>query len=60
MADELRVYTINEAAEILKLNPRTVYNYVRAGKIEAARFGRAYRISEDALRKLMEAGGISK
>ena len=36
--------TVKETALYLKLNPLTVYDYIRAGKLKAVKFGRYYRI----------------
>lgn len=38
------LFTVKEAASYLKLNPLTVYGYIRQGKLNAVRFGRYYRI----------------
>ena len=33
---ELRIYTIDEAAEALKLNKFTLYRYIKSGKLKAS------------------------
>ena len=55
MAD-IRVYTTEEALEVLKVTTRTLYRYIKAGQIKAVRLGREYRITEDALRDFLEHG----
>jgi len=55
MAD-IRVYTTEEALEVLKVTKRTLYRYIKAGQIKAIRLGREYRITEDALRDFLEHG----
>lgn len=55
MAD-IRVYTTEEALEVLKVTKRTLYRYIKAGQIKAVRLGREYRITEDALRDFLEHG----
>jgi excisionase family DNA binding protein len=47
------MYTIEEAAKILKLTTRTVYGDVYSGKIPAAKMGRQWRISETSLKNFM-------
>lgn len=42
-------YTIKEAAELLKLHPKTVLRKIRQGDIEATRIGRQYRIARAQL-----------
>ena len=38
MAD-LKVYTLNEVADILKVTKRTLYNYIKAGVLPAVKMG---------------------
>ena len=44
----MRLYTAQEAADILRVSKRTVWKYAREGKLNAVRFGRTvrYEISE--------------
>jgi excisionase family DNA binding protein len=39
---ELR--TVDDAAELLKLHPKTVLRFIREGRLKATRIGKAYRI----------------
>jgi excisionase family DNA binding protein len=48
MAD-IKVYTLDEVAEILKVTKRTLYNYVKAGKLSAVKMGKYWRVSEESL-----------
>ncbi len=47
----MRVYTVKEAAEILKIHPRTVNRKINDGKIKAKNIGSdlrpVYRINEE-------------
>jgi excisionase family DNA binding protein len=36
--------TVEQAAEELKLHPKTVLRYIHEGRLEATRIGKAYRI----------------
>jgi excisionase family DNA binding protein len=47
-------YTPQEVAEKLRLNVNTVYEYIRMGKLKAARFGNRYRISENDVQEFVE------
>lgn len=38
--------TVREIAHILRLNTLTIYEYIRAGRLSAVRFGRYYRIAK--------------
>lgn len=44
----MRLYTVDEAAEILRVSRWTVWKYGREGKLRAVRFGRTvrYRLDE--------------
>lgn len=48
-----RLLTVTEAAEALRLNRATVWRWAKDGKIPAVRVGRAWRISEAAVEKLL-------
>ena len=54
--DQERTYTLQEVADILKLNRQTLYNNIRKGKIKASKFGKAYRITEGQLQELLKNG----
>ena len=47
-----RLYTVNEAAGILKLHPKTIRLKIKDGQIEATRVGGQYRIGQGAIDKL--------
>jgi len=46
-------YTPQEIAEKLKINIRTVYLWIRQGKIKAIKIGDLWRISETELNHLL-------
>ena len=51
-----KLYTTAEVAEILKVTQRTVYNYLKAKKLKAAKVGRDWLITESNLKKFIECG----
>ena len=56
MAKELpKVYSIEEVVEILQVTRRTVYNYLRAGKLKASKRGKYWRVSEKQLEEFLSA-----
>ena len=55
-AKEIKVYTLDEIADILKVTRRTLYTYVKTGKLDAVKIGRYWRVREDALNKFLETG----
>ena len=53
---DIKVYTTEDALEILKVSQRTLYRYIKAGQIKAIKLGREYRITGEALREFLERG----
>lgn len=50
---ENKLYTINEAAGIVRQHPNSIRNAIAQGRLEAVRIGRSIRISEQALLNLL-------
>jgi len=48
--------SVNEAAEKLRVQPRTVRDYIHAGRLRAARIGKQYRIRVEDLDILSRGG----
>lgn len=44
-----KLLSLKEVSEVLKLNINIIRRYVREGRIQAAKFGRVYRVREEAL-----------
>ena len=53
----VEVYTIQEVAEMLKVDKKVVLKEVQTGSLPAFRVGRQWRISLEALRAYMAKGG---
>lgn len=49
--EKKQVYTLTEVTEILQVTRRTLYNYIKAGKLEGVKIGRDWRITQEALEK---------
>jgi len=47
------VYTTQETANILKVEPITIQRYIKSGKLKATLFGKIYRISGQAILDVM-------
>ena len=48
-----KAYTIEEVAEILKVNPRTVNRMLERGELKGFKVGRLWRVSQTALEAYM-------
>ena len=44
-----KYYTIEEVAEMLRVNYMTVYRWIKAGKLESIKAGKQFRISHKCL-----------
>ncbi|MFP5359059.1 helix-turn-helix domain-containing protein [Demequina sediminis] len=64
MADTPRTtfLTVAEVADMVRVSRMTVYRWVHAGELPAVRFGRSFRVPQQAVEQFMEqaalAGGI--
>lgn len=56
MADDLKTYTVKEAATILKMNPVTLRKMIKSNRIQATKINRDYRISEKELTQFINGG----
>ena len=50
MADEIVFYSIEQVAEMLKVNYQLVYNMIRKGEMPAVRVGKLYRVLDTDFR----------
>lgn len=50
-----KVYTVPEAAELLKTSGRNIYLAIRSGRLNTFMVGREYRLTESALGQFMNA-----
>lgn len=45
-------YTIEEAAQLLKLHPQTLRRWIHQGKLRAKRFGKQYRLRWEEIEQI--------
>lgn len=55
MAD-IRVYALDEVASILQITRRTLYTYVKTGKLRAVKIGKYWRVAEQELQDFIATG----
>lgn len=48
-----KLHRVREIAAQLQVCERTVYQWIRDGKLEAVRFGSTIRVPEEAIQKMM-------
>ena len=50
----MKLYTVKEAADVLKVIPKTVRRQIREDNLEASMVGNRYRIQKKDLQKFLE------
>jgi excisionase family DNA binding protein len=53
--NELKVYTLKEVAEILQVTRRTIYNYIKDGKLKAFKMGKYWRVRHEDLKEFISS-----
>ncbi len=48
-------YKAEELAELLQVNIMTIYRYIKAGKLQAYKIGKEYRIDKKTLEDFLES-----
>ena len=56
----IKLYTLDEVADILKVTKRTLYNYTKRGILRAVKVGKYWRVSEDNLKEFISTGTNSQ
>ena len=56
MAEAIKVYTLEEVMDVLKVSKRTIYNYIKADQLKAIKVGREWRVTQKALDAFLETG----
>lgn len=50
----MEVYTVQEVAEKLKVDPETIRRYINDGKLKASKLGNRYRITDVQIREFLK------
>ena len=56
MAKDIEVYTLKEIEELLQVTRRTIYNWIKGGKLKAFRIGKEWRVTKEALEDFTQTG----
>ncbi len=51
-----KLHTVQEAAELLSIAPKTLLDWLRAGKVRGVKLGRSWRVPESAIEELAQKG----
>ena len=55
-AEQGKLYTLQEVADILRVTKQTLYNNIRKGNLQANKVGKEYRITEEQLQVIVKNG----
>jgi excisionase family DNA binding protein len=58
--EEIKVYTLTEAADILKISRRTLYNAIKNKQLKAVKLGREWRITHANLKDFIANGSTKQ
>ena len=47
-------YLVDELADKLRVNRMTIYRYIKAGKLEAHKIGKEFRIAKDEFERFLK------
>lgn len=56
MAKDIEVYTLKEIEDLLHVTRRTLYNWIKGGKLKAFRIGKEWRVTREALEEFTQTG----
>jgi excisionase family DNA binding protein len=51
MTKTKELYTLHEVEDLLKVTQRSLYNFIKDGRLKAVKVGREWRVSSEALRE---------
>ena len=60
MAKDIEVYTLDEVQALLQVTKRTLYNWIRSGKLKSFKAGREWRVTKEALAEFTQTGTEQK
>jgi excisionase family DNA binding protein len=60
MAKDIEVYTLKEIEDLLHVTRRTLYNWIKSGKLKAFRIGKEWRVTREALQEFTQTGTEDK
>lgn len=56
MAETMKVYTLEELVDLLKVTKRTLYNYIKSGRLKAVKMGKYWRVTQKQLDAFLNEG----
>ena len=53
---EIEVYSLDEVQKILQVTRRSIYSYIRDGKLKAVKIGKYWRVTRENLEEFLRVG----
>ena len=53
---EIEVYSLDEVQKILQVTRRSIYSYVKDGKLKAVKIGKYWRVTRENLEEFLRVG----
>lgn len=57
--NEIKLYTLEEVQDILKLSRRTLYSYIKTGKLPALKIGKYWRVHHVDLENFVQKAKVT-
>lgn len=54
--NDIKIYTLKEVEDILKVSQRTLYNYIKHDKLRASKVGNQWRVRHEDLQEFIDKG----
>ncbi len=54
--EEMKLYTLREVEQILKVTQRTLYTYIQNGQLKATKIGKYWRVKHADMEQLIDQG----
>lgn len=54
MVEDIKVYTLEEVTELLHTTRRTLYRYIKSGKLKAVKIGGRWKVTDEALKDFLQ------
>lgn len=58
--EEMKLYTLREVEQILKVTQRTLYTYIQEGTLKATKIGKYWRVKHADLMDFVDNGNAAK
>ena len=52
--NDIKVYSLEEVSKILNVTTRTLYDYLKSGKLKGFKIGNKWRITQEELKQFIE------